>query len=58
VPPRIAPRLAQDLIAPKLLAPTLAEEPGELGQLLELGYVAIEEDPVQATVLEDHVRVK
>jgi hypothetical protein len=42
----LAGHLAEDLVAGDLLSAMLAEEPPELGGLLELGTVAVEEDAI------------
>jgi hypothetical protein len=50
--------LAEEVVAGDLLAAVLTEEPGELVGGLELGDVAVEEEAVEALVLEDDVLVE
>jgi hypothetical protein len=54
----VASHLAEQLVAGELLPAVLAEEPGELVGLLELGDVAVEEDAVDGLVHERDVLVE
>jgi hypothetical protein len=47
--------VAQQLVAGDLLPPVLAQEPGQLVRLLELGHVTVEEHAVDGFVLEQDV---
>ena len=51
-------QLAQELVTGDLLAPVLAQEPGQLIRFLELGHVAVEEHAVDGFVLEQDVLVE
>jgi len=54
----LAGDLAEQLVAREVLAAMLAEEPGQLVGLLELGDVAVEEDAVDGLVREADVLVE
>jgi hypothetical protein len=51
-------QLAQQFVTRNLLPPVLAQEPGQLVRLLELGHVAVEEHAVDGFVLEQDVLVE
>ena len=54
----LASHLAEQFVARDLLAAVLAEEPGELVGLLELGHVGVEEDAVDGLVHEGDVLIE